>query len=82
MVELVQETVSIPKESKEVKDCIVDVVTKMKAGVPLVQLVVAELPALEKAVAGFSALPEELKAKEEAVLAGLLAGQLIAALRG
>lgn len=81
-MELVQETVSLPKESKAIKDCVVDVIAKMKAGVKVTDLVVVEFPALEAAVAGYAALPEELKSKEEKILAGLMAGQILAALQG
>jgi hypothetical protein len=81
-VQLVQETVDLPKESKEIKDVIVDVITKLKAGVKPAELVVAEFGALEQAIAGYSALPEELKDKHEYVLAGLMAGQILAALKG
>jgi hypothetical protein len=81
-MELVQESVSLPKESKEIKDCIVDIIKKMKAGMKVTELVVVEFPALEAAVSGYAALSEEFKAKEEVVLAGLMAGQIVAALKG
>lgn len=81
-VQLVQETVDLPKESKEVKDAIVDIIVKMKAGVKLPELVVAEFGKLQAAVDGYSAIPEEMKDKHEYVLAGLMAGQILSALKG
>lgn len=81
-VQLVQESVDLPKESKEIKDCIVDIITKLKAGMKPAELAVAEFGALEQAIAGYAALPEELKDKHEYVLGGLMAGQIIAALKG
>jgi hypothetical protein len=81
-MELVQETVSLPKESKEIKDCVVDIIVKLKGGAKVTDLVVEEFPALQRAVTGYAALPEEMKSKEEVVLAGLMAGQIVAALKG
>jgi hypothetical protein len=81
-VQLVQETVDLPKESKEIKDCIVEVITKIKAGAKPAELVVAEFGKLQQAIEGYTALPAELKDKHEYVLAGLMAGQILAALKG
>jgi hypothetical protein len=81
-MELVQETVMLPKEAKEVKDAIVEIVVALKSGKPVVQVVLEELPKLQLAVDGYNKIPEEMKSKEAYVLGGMLGGQLLAAIKG
>ncbi len=81
-VELVSESDQLPKESKAIKDAVVGVIAALKAKKPLTELIASELGALEAAVSGYAALPGELSSPQEPVLAGLMAGQIIAALRG
>lgn len=60
-VELVQDQLNIPKESKDVVDFLANVVDGIKAKRPLAELAAAELPDLIKAVEGYQAIGEELK---------------------
>lgn len=77
---LVDETVSLPKEAKAVKDLILGIVQKLhdKASIP--EIVAGELVALEQAIAGLGELSDDVKSPQIAVLAGLLGGQVAAIL--
>jgi len=75
-VELVTETVSVPKEAKEVKDLLVQLVADIKAKKTAVEIAGNSLPKLMAAIDGFEKLDEEAKSPQIAVLVGLLGGQI------
>lgn len=81
-MELVEETVKLPKEMKLVKDALIDVIAGLVAKKPLAELALMELPKFEAAVQGYAALPEEVKCSQAYVAEGLFIGQVIQALKG
>lgn len=77
-MQLVDVTVQVPKEAKEVADLLVVLAMDIKAKKSVAEIAGDALPKALAAAEGISALGEEIKAPEMAALAGLLAGQLIA----
>lgn len=66
----------VPKEAKDVKDLVVGLVKDIVAKKSIAEISGDALPKLMAAVEGFSALAEEAKSPQIAVLAGLLAGEV------
>lgn len=75
---LVQETVSVPKEAKDVKDLLVLLCQDIKAKKSTAEIAADALPKLMAAIDGFDKLGEEAKDASMPVLAGLMAGQVAA----
>jgi hypothetical protein len=78
-MQLVQETVSIPKEMKEIKDCLVSLATDIHQGKSISEVSADILPKLFMAVEGYQSLGEEAKSPEASVALGLMGGQIGAA---
>lgn len=76
MVEMVEQTVQLPKEAKEVKDALVNLVKVMKDKKPMSEIIASELPYLMKAVEGYEKLGEEAKTPEIAMVFGVLGGEV------
>lgn len=79
-MELVSENVQLPKGLAAVKDLLVDIVAKLHQGMSLSMIGATEFPKLEALIASIGELPEDVKCAQMPVLAGLMAGQLAAAL--
>lgn len=75
-VQLVSETVMVPKEAKEVKDLLLTLVKDIKAKKSVSEITSDCFPKLVTAIEGFDQLSAEAKAPQIAVLAGLLGGQV------
>lgn len=75
-IELVQQTVQIPKEMKDVKDLLVVLVKDIKAKKSVAEISGDALPRLVAAIDGFDKLGEEAKSPQAAMLGGLLAGEI------
>lgn len=76
MVEMVEQTVKMPKEAKDVKDAIVNLVRVMKAKKPMSEMIASEMPFLMEAVHGFEKLGEEAKTPEIAMVLGVMGGEV------
>jgi hypothetical protein len=79
-MQLVPVTMAIPKESKEVVDVVVSVLTHFLAGGDLAGAA-AKLPLLMEAVAGFNEIGEEIKSEQNDELAGYALRELMQALK-
>lgn len=76
MIELVEQTVKMPKEAKDVKDALVVLVKAMKEKKPMSEIIASELPYAMKAIDGFEKISEEAKTPEIAMLFGVMAGEI------
>ena len=74
-------TVTVPAEAKVLADSLVKLVSDLKAKKDLATVTADVLPGLLDAVSKFSELQAEFKDPALPVLAGLLAGQLVVALK-
>jgi hypothetical protein len=79
-MELVDYSMKVPKESKEVVDALVGIVKHFKQKKPLAEAVVL-LPAVLEAVEGVSGLGEEMKSAYNDEAAGYLLHSLWGALK-
>jgi hypothetical protein len=76
MVEMVEQTVKMPKEAKEVKDALLVLVQAMKAKKPVSEIIAMELPVAMKAIDGFEKIAEEAKTPEIAMVFGVMGGEI------
>lgn len=76
MVELVQETVSLPKEINDVRKLVVELVKDLKAKKDISLIAAENFPLLMSAFDGFDKLGEELKSPAAVKAGALLAGDL------
>jgi len=81
-VQLVDVTVQVPKEMKDVKDFLVKLLEDIKAKKSITEIAAGSLPGLITAVDGFEKLDDEAKAKESYNLYGLLVADVAKALAG
>lgn len=77
---LVVEQVQLPEGLKALKDLLVDVVAKLHQGASIASLVGSELANLEAAFSAISEIPADVVSAQMPVCAGLMAGQIAAAL--
>lgn len=75
-VEMIEQTVKMPKEAKEVKDALLVLVKAMKAKKPMSEIIATELPYAMKAVDGFEKIGEEAKTPEIAMVFGVMGGEI------
>lgn len=68
-------TMEVPKESKEVVDCISSILKDVKAKKTVAEIAAGSLPKLVTAVDGFNAIGEEVKSANKDELAGYLVQQ-------
>ena len=73
-------TMEVPKESKEVVDCITAILKDVKAKKTVAEIAATALPKLVTAVDGFNAIGEEVKSQNKDELSGYLVQQTMDAL--
>jgi hypothetical protein len=78
----IQITFNVPQEIQTVGQCLVTLVTAVKAKQPILQIAESDLAQLVAAVEALSAIPADIKAEpaNSVMYAGFLGGQVVAAL--
>lgn len=77
---LVKVEMEVPKEGKEIVDCVASIIKDLKAKKPIAEVAAGNLTKLFAAVEGFDQLGEELKSANKDELAGYLVQQQMDAL--
>lgn len=79
-METVSVNMEVPKEGKEVVDCLASVLKDIKAGKAVAEIAAGNLTKLFAAVEGFDKLGEEVKSANKDELAGYMVQQNMDAL--
>ena len=79
-MQTVQVTREVPKESKEVVDCLTVIIGDVKAKKSIAEIAGDTLPKLVVAIDGFDQVDDEFKSDKKAELAGYLTEQIMKAL--